>query len=701
MWVDRNAARRGRDGLFRGQPWLKGAVCGLALLGSGSAWSVAAYLSHSEEKAAISAAVAQNVMRVVAIEQYVRRTLDAADLAMLAMVRLQEQELLPGRAPRAGITRLSDLQAGGHFWTGISIADRKGRVVATTVDGLPRIDNVEDHPAFRVHANGSSSGLYVNVPTRSASGEHQLWVTRRIDGSDGNFAGVVGVNLPAERLTQLVSRGELGAADLVSVIGLDGVTRARRTGDRFTAGEDLRGKAVMERQLRAPSGTYRGPSALDGRIRYFSHRRLPEYGLFVTSGVLEDDVLAPVRQRMRLYHLVAALFTLLSLVCAVFFLTVMHRRRRLVQGISEANRRLVQAQRLGGIGDWRWDLVTGRTEWSDALLEMYGREPGSRAPSFAEFLDMLDEESRAIVQHAHRRIQETRQPQRFAFTVRATGRETHHESYAVPVLENGQVIRIEGTDRDVTAAHELERVRAKLAQASRIGAMNAMASTLAHELNQPLAAARNYLNGSRRMALGVTNPLLHEGMMLAEQQISFAGQIIRRIRAMVKDQSRTPERVFLADAWRNAANLVQAADLDSSFVVAAAFDLQADTVFADRVQLEQVFINLLRNALAVTEAHPDRQIVARSRSDGEELVQITVCDNGPGFPTFLDNPFAAFAGGSRGGLGLGLSISRTIVEAHGGRIWAEREGELTCVHFTLPAYPVRFKEQPFVRAAAL
>ena len=658
-------------------------MCGLAALLILVAWGVVANRLGIERATAVAAAITQNNVRTVALEQYVRRTLEAADLAMRHAVEQHRMHAdRDGSASPIGL--IEDLSGNEGLWGGISIADADGNVVASTMPGLGRQPNVAGQPAFAVHRNSRSARLYVSPPrySKRLRGDF-LWLTRRIEDEDGRFAGVVAINLSPHRLTQLYTDVEMSPSDMISIIGLDGITRARRTGGRLSTGENLTGRLVMRMQQHTPNGSYRGPNSLTGAIHYFSHRRLPEYDLFVTSGVTEASILGPVRQRIEDSALNAAIFTLLVLAAASFFLVVVSRRHAQMIELADANRRLNQAQRIGQMGDWSYDRETDHSYWSDHLLEMYGRTPEQGAPGYRAFLALLDADGRTAFRGAVRRAVETRQPQRCEFRLCRGAVQTHREVVVVPVVEKDSVVGFYGTDQDVTSERELEHVRSQLAQASRVGAMNAMASTLAHELNQPLAAAKNYLVGTRRLA-DASDLRVADGLRSAEQQISFAGDIIRRIRGMVQGQASAAEPVDLAAAWDAAVMLVTAADQQKNFRTNLALEAHAETVFVDQIQLKQVFINLLRNALEATRGQRNRRISVASRRIDEERVQITVSDGGRGFPEGMADPFSAFSSASRGGLGLGLSISRTIVEAHHGRIWAERTDRMTSIHFTLP-----------------
>lgn len=677
---------------------MQAVVWALAIALSAAVWIIVLTQVRQEERSAVQAAVAQNVNRAIALEQYVRRTLEAAELAMLHVIHIHGENL---QAPAGAAARLIDDDiARNPSWAGISIVNAQGEMVASTLPDLRGHGNVSAHPAFVAQQQGAPQRLYVSAPAHSRYfGGNYIWLSRRISGPDGSFRGVVAVNIAPAQFTRLLDQAGLGRSEVLSVIGLDGITRARRTGNALSHGEDLRGGLVMQMQMRRPNGTYLGPSVLDGIDRYFSHRRLPEYALFVTSGVSREQVLAPARERARGYYLAASAVTLFCLIMLTIFLLLLKRRQQRISEMEDSYRRLEEAQRIGRIGDWSWDFASRQTHWSPELLRMYGRSEEEGAPSYAEYLELIGPEGRAQIEETMQRLRDTGQAQSCRFRTEIEGRTMWREVMAVPLFTpGGTLVGLQGTDQDVSESEELEQLRDHMAQASRVEAMNAMASTLAHELNQPLTAARNFVSGARRVLDrdGNDSDLGHvrTGLRSAEQQIGFAAEIIRRVRSMVSRDRRMMESVKLRPVWRDTNALLDAADPGSRVRVRERISSDATTVWADRVQLQQVLVNLSRNArLAVADA-PRQEIGLETELTRTGLVRITVSDTGAGFPDDLDDPFASLTSSNEIGLGLGLSVSRTIVEAHGGKIWIERADGITRVHFTLPA------EAPAARRAA-
>jgi two-component system sensor kinase FixL len=245
------------------------------------------------------------------------------------------------------------------------------------------------------------------------------------------------------------------------------------------------------------------------------------------------------------------------------------------------------------------------------------------------------------------------------------------------------------TERQQTEAR-LQELQSELVHISRLTAMGEMASALAHELNQPLSAIANYMKGSRRLLENSSDDrsaLLRNAMDKAAEQALRAGQIIRRLRDFVArgESERRVESVKKLVEEASALALVGAKDLGVR--VRFQLDPTVDLVLADKVQIQQVLLNLLRNAVEAMESSQRRELVISTSSERDGMIAISVADTGPGIaPEIMSQLFQPFVTNKPHGMGVGLSISRTIVEAHGGQIGVEpNPGGGTIFRFTLRA----------------
>lgn len=234
----------------------------------------------------------------------------------------------------------------------------------------------------------------------------------------------------------------------------------------------------------------------------------------------------------------------------------------------------------------------------------------------------------------------------------------------------------------------IQELQSELIHVSRLSAMGTMASTLAHELNQPLAAIANYLEAARDLVGAPdadTGALLREALDEAAQQSLRAGQIVRRLRDFVA-RGEVGKRVeSLASIVQEARTLGLVGAHERGVRATTDLDAAVDAVLVDRVQVQQVLVNLIRNALESMDGCPVRELGIRSARETANLVRLSVSDTGSGLSgEMASRLFEAFATTKRDGMGLGLSICRTIVEANGGRIWmAPRAGGGSEFHFTL------------------
>jgi two-component system sensor kinase FixL len=244
------------------------------------------------------------------------------------------------------------------------------------------------------------------------------------------------------------------------------------------------------------------------------------------------------------------------------------------------------------------------------------------------------------------------------------------------------------SERQATEAR-LQELQAELVHISRLTAMGEMASTLAHELNQPLSAIANYVNGSQRLlekASDERSVRVRDALARAADQALRAGDIIRRLRDFVSrgESERRVESLTKLIEEASALALVGAKELELR--VRFQLDPGADAVLADRVQVQQVLLNLMRNAADAMRESERRELVVSSKVAADGMVEVAVADTGPGIDEDVaPQLFKPFVTTKRHGMGVGLSISRTIIDAHGGRIWFEpNPGGGTVFRFTLP-----------------
>jgi two-component system, LuxR family, sensor kinase FixL len=261
-------------------------------------------------------------------------------------------------------------------------------------------------------------------------------------------------------------------------------------------------------------------------------------------------------------------------------------------------------------------------------------------------------------------------------------------------MQSGGVPYFTGFVRDLTEHQQtqmrLQELQSELVHVSRLSAMGEMASALAHELNQPLAAISNYMKGSRRLLAASSDPnrpKLENALDRAAEQAIRAGQIIRRLRDFVSRGESEKRVESLSKLIEEAGALGLAGAREQGVRLRFSLDPHHDLVLVDRVQIQQVLVNLFRNALEAMAHSSQRELVASNALVADDMIEIAVTDTGPGFQEdVMQNLFQTFFTTKETGMGVGLSISRSIIEAHGGRMWAEANPSGGAIfRFTLPA----------------
>ena len=220
----------------------------------------------------------------------------------------------------------------------------------------------------------------------------------------------------------------------------------------------------------------------------------------------------------------------------------------------------------------------------------------------------------------------------------------------------------------------MQDLQSELVHVSRLTAMGEMASSLAHELNQPLSAITSYLRGAATLlkADEVDKGRVREALDRSGDQALRAGDIIKRLREFVAkgetQQSVENPGVLLEEA----AALALVGAREQGVRVSLRCDRDLPDIVVDKIQIQQVALNLIRNAIEAMQETSLRQLTIATAQRDDDMAEISVIDTGPGIAAEIGSQlFQPFVTSKPNGMGVGLSISRTIIEAHGGRLWAE------------------------------
>ncbi|MEZ2354360.1 nitrogen regulation protein NR(II) [Caballeronia sp. RCC_10] len=256
---------------------------------------------------------------------------------------------------------------------------------------------------------------------------------------------------------------------------------------------------------------------------------------------------------------------------------------------------------------------------------------------------------------------------------------------------------------DRTERYELQRHRQELAHLTRISTLGELAGSLAHELNQPLTAILSNVQAAQRFLNAQPVDLDEVREILADlvDDNQRASEVIRRIRALVKKGELEAAPLDLSGVVGDVVLLLHSDAIVRGIRVLVNIAPDLPTVFGDKVQLQQVVLNLMLNAFDAMDRDGQqiREVVIDATLDSKSLIRVAVIDRGPGLEdNIMDKLFVPFFTSKRDGLGLGLSISRSIVEMHGGRIWAQTNPQGgAAFYFTLPvtsAAAVQLFNQP-------
>ena len=373
-----------------------------------------------------------------------------------------------------------------------------------------------------------------------------------------------------------------------------------------------------------------------------------------------------------------------------------HRKTRTLLERSEAY--LAEAQRLSHTGSWAYDPVSHEMFWSREQFRILGFFPGEVRPDFELFLAMIHPDDRASVQQSFNPTPgDARDHETDYRIIRPDGTIRYLHTIGHPVLVADKISEWVGTVVDVTerklAKKALGEAHAELAHATRLATLGELATSLAHEMNQPLGAIVNNCNACVRLFdQHASQEEIREVLSDICSDAHRASSIIARTRELVKKSPSQKTLLALNEVFDEVLALANHALQEHHIAVRTEVEPNLPLVPGDRIQIQQVLLNLLINAVdAMNDIEADRRIATlRALRQGQSdapavLVQVT--DFGRGLKADdVDRLFEPFYSTKSNGMGMGLIISRSIVEAHGGRLWMDANlGPSTTFSFVLPA----------------
>lgn len=375
-------------------------------------------------------------------------------------------------------------------------------------------------------------------------------------------------------------------------------------------------------------------------------------------------------------------------------------RKHAEKKLQESEAYLAEAQKLSHTGTWARVAGTGEVRyWSEECYRLMGFEPHSGPAQFETFLERVHPDDRAKVRDiAERALREKTDYELDYRIVHPDGNIRNIRTIGHPVLSpSGDIVEFVGTVMDVTDRRQAERERERLRQAlgdlahiNRVTMMGELTASLAHEVNQPIAAAVTDAKTCVRW-LTRDHPDLEEAREAASRTVkdaTRAGEIINRIRLIFKKGTSQWEPVDVNETIREMVMLLSNEAARYSVSIRTELAEKLPEVMGDRVQLQQVMMNLMINGIdAMKEVDAARTLTIKSQRAEDGQLVVSVSDSGVGLPVLeAGQIFDPFFTTKLDGTGMGLRISRSIVESHGGRLWADKPSPRgASFYFSLPA----------------
>jgi signal transduction histidine kinase len=371
-------------------------------------------------------------------------------------------------------------------------------------------------------------------------------------------------------------------------------------------------------------------------------------------------------------------------------------RKRAEQEVQRSEAFLAEAQHLSRVGSFSWRVQTDELTWSEQLYRIFQIDLDVRV-TFELIGTRIHPEDLSVFQEHIERSRRDRSDVQLEFRLQMPDGTVKYVHVAAHIRgDHGQLEYI-GAVQDVTerrASEEaLSKARSELAQVARVTSLAVLTASIAHEVNQPLSGIVTNASTCLRM-LAADPPNVDGARETARRTIrdgNRASEVVTRLRALFRKKETTNESVDLNDATREVVALTSSELQRNRVILQQELADDLPTITGDRVQLQQVILNLLRNASDAMSGVDDRprQLLIRTEADEDDNVRLTVKDAGVGFaPQSADRIFESFYTTKNDGMGVGLSVSRSIIDSHNGRLWATpNDGPGVTLSFSIPCRP--------------
>lgn len=647
-------------------------LCCLAMLGT--AWTLAIERVSFERGDTIAAAVKQNANLAIAFEEHTIRTLKGIDQAVL-FVRNQYQEHGLKLNIREMIER-GTLDA--SLFNYIGITDESGNVVLASREF--KATNLADREYFRFHQQNDDKGMFIGKPNLGRiSHKWAISMSHRINKADGSFGGMVYAAVDPEYFTRFYQRADLGEHGLATLIGLDGIVRARRAGQKSSFGQDMRGAKLFMEQANSRNGNFLTTGKADGTVRFVNFRTLTQYPLIVLVGTSEAETLASFHQRERDYYLISGLVSATILIFAAFMTVALSRRQRAEQTALEQFE-LAEAFFNHSVSCL---VVLDRDFNFLRVNEAYARACRREIGEFAgcNHFDMYPSETKQIFEEVVR----TKKPfetfeRAFVFPDQPERGVTYWEWTLVPILDRqGEVEYLVFSLNEVT---ERKRAQESIEQSMlRVQALSERVMKIQREEREGIARELHDELGQTLTALKVNLQMLEPYCVggEAEDHLTEALMITGRSLDQVRGMMLNLRPVGLEDLGlavvleSHLARQAEVAGWDSQFEAKLPLRLRPELEMACFRVVQEALTNVMRHAHA-------RQVwVALGVNAGE--VQLSVRDDGQGFDVALASKVSPTGG-------FGLIGMQERVRQLGGRLAIDSApGRGTEVRASFPCGP--------------